>query len=82
MLGILGQDISGLLPHFVTFLFSFIQRFFGIEYCLQRNTLAGRNESDWSIFSGWFTEQNTPSGTWLKRVLIYFFLWEWLQVAH
>ena len=28
---------------------------FEIEYCLQADTRLGRNESDWSISSDWFT---------------------------
>ena len=51
MVGDFGQDICGLLPYFVTFLFSFILPSFEIKSTvLWTDTLVGRNESDWSIF--------------------------------
>ena len=59
MVGNFWQDVSGLLPSFVTFLFALV-----IEPAFEKNTVllantleVGRNEPDWSMFSGWFTGQ-------------------------
>ena len=56
MVGNFGQDVPGLLTYFMTFVFSFLFiKFLKKTNVLWTDTLMGRNEFDWSIFSGWFT---------------------------
>ena len=40
----------------------------------------GRNESDWSIFSGWFTRMGTDGDTFAPKSG--YFLLVWVEVCH
>ena len=63
------QDFSVLFPYSFIFLFSFVGLILEYITVLYPSSMVGRNESDWSIFSGWFIGLSTSCQ---ERPLLFF----------